>query len=151
MTLAGVAVPHELPGKSGTLTVNYFPLLATQPSYLPNLTTAVAYTVNWGFVGGRANAIPSDFTVKYTAGNPPLDLTLSYQGLSGTARLYLSQSQGLFYCNISFFRIQVTDTLRSRSTSFIYRLNILPNIPLLRPGTEQTNATNCRNAVLATP
>ena len=150
-TLIANAVPHQLPGKSGGLTVNYFPLLSTQPAYLPNLTTAVAYSINWNFVGGRANALPADYSVKYVQGNPPLDLQLSYQGLSGTARLYLNQSQGLFYCNISLFRIQVTDTVRSRTASFIYRLNILPNVPLLRPGVEQTNATNCRNAVLATP
>jgi len=150
-TLLANAVPHQLPGKSGGLEVNYFPLLSTQPAYLPNLTTAVAYSVNWNFVGGRANALPADYSVKYVQGNPPLDLQLSYQGLSGTARLYLNQSQGLFYCNISFFRIQVTDTVRRRASSFVYRLNILPNVPLLRPGVEQTNATNCRNAVLATP
>jgi hypothetical protein len=150
-TLIANAVPHQLPGKSGGLEVTYFPLISTQPAYLPNLTTAVAYSINWNFVGGRANALPADYSVKYVQGNPPLDLQLSYQGLSGTARLYLSQSQGRFYCNISLFRIQVTDTVRDRAASFIYRLNILPNVPLLRPGVEQTNATNCRNAVLATP
>ena len=151
MTLIANAVPHQLPGKSGPLTVNYFPLLSTQTAYLPNLTTAMDYSVNWNFVGGRANALPADYTVKYTGGNPPLDLVLSYQGLSGKTRLYLSQSQGLFYCTISYFRMTATDTVRGTSTSFIHRLNILPNVPLLRPGTEQTNATNCRNAVLATP
>jgi hypothetical protein len=153
-TLRAVAVPGTLPGTSKPLVVTYFPFISTQPSYLPNCTTAVAYSVDWNYVGGRANAQVTDYSVQYIysgSSNPPLDIAVTYQGLSGTARLYIDASQGLFYCNIQRFGVLVTDTVRNNQYAFGYRLNILPNIPLLRPGNEQNQATNCKNTILSTP
>jgi hypothetical protein len=150
-TLRTNAEPGALPGTSKTLTVTYFPLISLQPSYLPNCTTVVPYSVEWKYVGGRANAQVTDYSVVYSGGNPPLDLVLSYTGLAGTSRLYIDASQGMFNCDINYFRVRVTDTVRKLSYSFIYRLNILPNIPLLRPGNEQNQATNCKNTILSTP
>src|SRR5262249_27778594 len=67
-TLQGNAVPHQLPGKNDPLIVTYFPLLSLQPALLPNLTTDANYSVAWNYVGGRATALPTDYTVAITGG-----------------------------------------------------------------------------------
>ena len=149
-TLRGAAKVNVLPGTSASLTVGYFPLIAMPTAFLPNCKTQVPYTVDWNYSGGRANAVEGDYGVKYSGGNPPLDLTVSVRGITGTARLYLDASQALFYCNIHYFRVTATDTVRDTATSFIYRLNVLPNLALLRAGQEYNNAVNCQNAILAT-
>jgi hypothetical protein len=149
-TLRGNAVSHALPGKQKTLSIRFFPFISLQPYKMPDCTTAVAYSVPWNFVGGRPNAIPSDYTVKYGAGNPPSGMTLSFTGLAGTAPLWINQSQNNFNAGISYFRMDVRDTVRGGVAAFLHRLNILPNIPLL-PAALQPSATNARNTILSTP
>lgn len=150
-TLRGNAVAHQLPGTGPAFTPTYFPLRSTQAAVLPDLTTDVAYSVDWNYVGGRPNAVPADYAVKFSGGTRPLDLAVTYKGLAGKARLYLDASTGSFYCDLAIFRITVTDSLRGGAVSFVYRLNVLANVPKLRPGVEQTNAQNCNNAILSTP
>ncbi len=151
-TLRTNAVPHQLPGKTVPLLVAYFPLVSMQPYLLPDLTTDTNYSVSWNFVGGRPNALPSDYTVAITYGIKPLGITtLDFNGMAIKAPLYLDASQGLFYAVLARFELDVTDRQRKDTTAFLYRLNVLPNIPELRPGVEQQNATNARNAILNTP
>ena len=45
-------------------------------------------------------------------------LVLSFDGLAGTPPLWLDQSQNLFYCTISYFRVLVTDRVRRTSANF---------------------------------
>ncbi len=159
-TLRANVVPHELPGKSDKLVVTYFPLIATQPSLLPNLTTATDYAVSWGHVGGRPNAVAADFAVTYL-GLVPSELaekkypkglqTPDFEGIRGNVPLYRDTAQTQIYGGILYLRVDVADRLRGGTRSFPYRLNILPNVPMLRPGNEQLQGTNLRNAVLNTP
>jgi hypothetical protein len=147
------AKPTQVHGKSKALLIGWFPLISTTPSYLPNLTTDVAYSVNWNYVGGRPNASPNDYSVKFTAGNPPIGLTLTWTGLAGKAPLYIDATQGLFYAAISYTRITVTDIVRGDRSDFFYRLNVLANVAALKPppSPERSNATNANNTILSTP
>jgi hypothetical protein len=151
-TLRNNAAIATLPGKTKTLTVTYFPLIAQLPSYIkPDCYTGVPYSVDWNYVGGRANALVTDYSVAYSGGNHPRGLTVSVKGLSGTAPLYIDTMNQQFHCDIAYFRVTCTDTIRNLAYPFIYRLNILPTVSMLRPGNEQNQAQNCLNAILATP
>lgn len=146
-TLGANAVNSDLPGTSDKLNVGFFPLVSTRPGLLPNATTDEAYTTTWDFVGGRNNAIPSEYKVQYVRGSTvPIGMTLSYAGLSGTPPLFLTTN--VFYCSLAIFQIAVTDERRGGTRFFIYRLNVLPNIPKL-PSSLQPQATQCRDQVLA--
>jgi len=134
------AATTTLPGKSPSLVVTYFPLLSTQPSILPDSTAAVTYGVNWNFVGGRANALISDYSVRLAStmpvlsGGPPLQgtVTANIQGLTITGSpVYFDQAQGLPYGGIAFLRLAVTDTVRGKSIVLFYRLNVQPNFAQL--------------------
>lgn len=136
-TMLGNAVPNALPGKSEKLIVSYFPLISTQPSYLkPDMTAAVAYTVDWNYVGGRANAKLGDYSVKYQStldyGGVQTGLrgsvTVDYTRMSITnTPVYIDTASGLPYGGISYFRVFTTDNVRDTTTSFLYRLNVYPN------------------------
>jgi hypothetical protein len=108
-------------------------------------------SVDWNYVGGRANALITDYSVAYSGGSHPRGLTVNFKGLSGTAPLYVDTANLQFHCDIAYFRVTCTDTVRNLAYPFIYRLNVLPTVSLLRPGNEQNQATNCLNAILATP
>lgn len=147
--LRGFAVASDVPGVSKTLEIVYFPLLSTQAFLLPNATTNTAYTATFGFTGGRANADRDAYRVQFGPGSSvPLGLTLSYDGLGGTPPLYSSANQ--FYCQLAILRVAVTDRKRETTRTFLYRLNVLPNIPQL-PQALQPPATVCRDQILATP
>jgi hypothetical protein len=140
-TLMASAVANQLPGNSGVLGINYFPLLSTQPSVLPPSTAAVDYSVNWNFVGGRPNAVPdADYRVKNKS-------VLDYGGVLTSVRgtfavdftglrvtnspVYIDSAIGLPYAGIAFFRVSVTDVVRDKTVTFLYRLNVMPNFTLL--------------------
>jgi hypothetical protein len=133
------AKPVTLPGKSKTLTVTYFPLLATQPSLLPNSTANVDYNVAWNFVGGRANAVPADYQVRMLSGLPILSylpiqgaVVVNFQGLTITnSPVYIDAAQGLPYGGIAYIRLTTTDIKRGGATVLFYRLNVLPNFAKL--------------------
>jgi hypothetical protein len=133
------ATTATLPGNSATLKVTYFPLLATQPSILPDSTAAVPYAVNWSFVGGRANALETDYSVKLLSTMPVLGgiplqgtATATIQGLTVTASpVYIDMSAGLPYGGIAYLRLQVTDTVRNGTIVLFYRLNVQPNFAQL--------------------
>jgi hypothetical protein len=133
------AATTTLPGKSSTLGVTYFPLLATQPSLLPDSTAGVPYAVNWNFVGGRANALPTDYSVNVLSTMPvlsgiPLQGTVAatIQGLTiVNSPVYLDLSQGLPYGGIAYLRLSVSDTLRKVTIVLFYRLNVQPNFQQL--------------------
>jgi len=137
--LVADAAPRTLPGKSAGLAVHFFPLLATQPSLLPDSTAAVDYGVNWNFVGGRANAVPADYSVKLASTIPVLSsiplqgtVTATYQGLSITGSpVYIDASAGLPYGGIAFLRLTATDVVRGGSVVLFYRLNVQPNFQRL--------------------
>jgi hypothetical protein len=151
-TLRANAAIGTLPGNSKALVLSYFPLVSSMTPYIqPDCYTGVPYSISWNYVGGRANALVTDYSVAYSGGNRPLGLTVSYQGLSGTAPLYIDPLNAQFHCDIAYFRVTCTDTVRNIAYQFIYRLNVLPTVSLLRPGNEQNQATNCKNAILATP
>ena len=142
--LRDLAVPHSLPGRGGKLDIGYFPLNTTQEFLMANLTTEEHYVALFKFVGGRPNAVSEDRLVQTTS-TRPLNLSVNYQGISGTAPLFISQNA--FYCEISVFTVRVTDTKRGGRASFVYRINVLPNVPML-PTALQNSANVCRNQVL---
>lgn len=139
-TLTANASPALLPGKSAELVVGYFPLIATQPSRLTAATAAVDYAATWGFVGGRANAVPSEYTIRL---QDSLDyggtlipargtLTATFEGLSMTATpVYLDSAAGLPYGGILFLRLTATDDLRGDARAFLYRVDVMPNFAML--------------------
>jgi len=154
--LTANAQTATLPGKSGKLTVTYFPLIATQPSVLPDSTAAVNYGVNWNFVGGRANALISDYLVKLAStipvlGGIPLQGTVSanIQGLTITSSpLYIDQAAGFPYGGIAFLRLSVSDTVRGSTIVLFYRLNIQPNFAQLpTSGIVFTRAVNLQQYI----
>jgi hypothetical protein len=149
VALIGLAKAHELPGQTRDLVISYFPLLTTQAYLLPDLTTDVNYTANFSFVGGRPNATAESYRVFYAAGSeaPRGPFTLSFSGLTGKAPTMLGVNT--FYCDIEYLRIGVEDVKRRTSRAFIFRLNVLPNVPLV-PAALQAQATSCRNQVLST-
>ena len=134
-SLRGLAVPHALPGTTSDLRVGYFPLVTTHTYRFggnEECLTAVPYSARFGLVGGRPNAVREDYKVQYVLGSAvPRGLTLSYDGLDGTAPLYADQANNVFYWGIVVFRIAVTDQVRSGTKFFQYRLDVIPNKPLL--------------------
>ncbi|MCG3136086.1 MAG: hypothetical protein HMLKMBBP_03902 [Planctomycetes bacterium] len=148
--LRGFASPTDVPGVSKELRIVSFPLLSTQPFLLPNATTNTVYAATFGFVGGRPNADSDAYRVQYGAGSSvPLGLTLTYEGLGGTPPLYVNPPNQ-FYCQLAILRVAVTDRKRETTRTFLYRLNVLPNIGQL-PQALQPSATTCRDQILATP
>lgn len=147
--LISLAKAHELPGQTRDLNISYFPLLTTQAYLLPDLTTDVNYTATFNFVGGRPNATAESYRVFYAAGSeaPRGSFTLSFAGLSGKAPTMLAVNT--FYCDIEYLRIGVEDVKRGTARAFLFRLNVLPNVPLV-PAALQAQATSCRNQVLST-
>ncbi len=157
-TLRDNAVPNTLPGKSGNLIIGYFALISTQPSNLPPSTAAIAYSADWNYVGGRANAKLGDFTVKYQntidyggvrLPSVPGAVTVDYTRLSITnTPVYISTASGLPYGGITFYRITVTDNVRGGTSAFIYRLNVYPNFNMLpTSGTVFLRATDLQNYI----
>jgi hypothetical protein len=137
-TLRTNFVPHQVPGKSGQLRVVYFPIITTQAGLLdPCVTTepASTYNANFGFVGGRPNADPSDFRVQYVVGStlPPPQLKLTFAGLNGKVPITPTGNPADFTCYAAFFRIAVTDSLRGGVRFFRYRLDTYPDLANLPP------------------
>lgn len=156
-TLRTNSVPAALPGKSEKLIIGYFPLISTQPSNLPPSTAATAYTADWNYVGGRANAKLGDFSVKF---QNTLDyggvqtavrgsVTVDYTRLSITnTPVYIDVTAGLPYGGISYYRISVTDNVRGGTSVFFYRLNVYPNFNMLpTSGTVFIRATDLQNYI----
>ncbi|MCE9634076.1 MAG: hypothetical protein K8T90_00085 [Planctomycetes bacterium] len=133
--LRGLAVPHALPGTTSELRVGWFPLVTTHIYRFggaEECLTAVPYSARFGIVGGRPNALKADYKVQYVLGsNVPRGLTLSFDGLDGTAPLYADAANNVFYWGIVVFRIAVTDQVRNTTKFLQYRLDVIPNKPLL--------------------
>jgi hypothetical protein len=146
-TLRTAAVPHQLPGKSSQLHVRYLSFVTTHTYLLEECTTEVAYSTRFGFVGGRPNAAKADYRVQYVQGSTvPVGMKLTYDGLDGKAPLWLNQSRNIYYCTVAKFRVAVTDSVRGGTRFFDYRLNVIPNVPLL-PAPLQPAAQACADAV----
>jgi hypothetical protein len=149
------AVPHEMPGKSDRLKIAFFPIIDRQAELLsPNLITAVPYSIKWEYVGGRCNAVPSDYRVSYARGSEvPIGLTLSFEGLSGTAPVCIGgqcTDVSNIYCGILEFAVIVEDIPRDKGSFLLHRLKVLPNVPLL-PTQLQVQGQQCRDAVIQAP
>lgn len=138
-TLLANARLATLPGKSATLKIRYFPLLSTQPSLLPDATAGVDYAVSWTFVGGRADALPTDYAVSLASDIPILsDIPLlgnaaaTINGLSITGSpVYVDATQGLPYAGIAILQVVAADTVRGGAVALYYRLNVFPNFAQL--------------------
>ena len=153
--LRGALVPHALPGKSDRLKVSFLPLANRQPELLPLLTGGSPFTATWDFVGGRANAVPSDYRMQFVQGSGvPPGLTLTFTSLAGTMPVCRDggQCQNIqqVICGIFSFQLAVTDTVRDDVTFHFHRVKAVPDLNLL-PAAIRPQAAQCRNEVLAAP
>lgn len=146
--MQSAAVPHQLPGKSDKLTVGYFPLRTTE-ILLPDLVTDTNYVASFALVGGRPNATLDDYRASYASGSDVIrNLTLSPSGLVGKSPTMLTQN--VVNCGIAFLRIAIQDRKTDRTTLFLWRVKVLPDLDRV-PVALRPSAENCRNQVLATP
>lgn len=129
-TLLAEAVPHAIPGTTRTLQVTWFPLWTTHDFDLGNVVTPGSFNAAFGFVGGRPNAVKTDYTVAFGAGGilPPRQLALTYDGLAGTVPLSQDGNPANYMCYVAVFRVAVTDKVRGGSRVFRFRLDTYPNV-----------------------
>jgi hypothetical protein len=149
--LRQLAVPSALPGKSEKLKINFFPLIDDQVELLePNAQTGLPYEMKWNYVGGRCNAVPADYLVKYARGSiRPLGLDLTFQGLSGVPPVCIGgscTSSGSIYCGVLEFAVIVEDITRGGGSFLFHRLKMLPTVALL-PSNLQPQGQQCRDTV----
>lgn len=148
------AAPHALPGSSSRLKVSFFPVIDRQPELIPAAETGKPYEIKWEFVGGRCNAVPSDYRVGWARGSEiPTGLVLTFEGLAGTPPVCFNgqcTDVGSINCGVAEFAILVDDLPRNSGSFLYHRIKILPTVSLL-PAQLQVQAQQCRDAVIQAP
>jgi len=110
-------------------------------------------------IPGPGTPVPSRLgvTARYEDGELVLDLaprpeTLHHGVVRASVLSFLvDAAAGIPNGGIVYLRLNVTDDLRGGTSSFFYRLNILPNVPLLPAGIVRQRGIDLQNAILNTP
>lgn len=158
-TMRSQTVPHQLPGRSKRLVVNFLPLRSMVPltsaqnfvHVLPDLTTDVEYTAELLLVGGRPNALPEDYRLRYIIGSDvPIGLERTFTDMTGTIPTLTANSTLNCLGRPHVFQFAIEDRDRNSVWFSIFRLNVLPNLAVV-PTQLRAQAQSCTTAILNTP